>query len=32
MRGMTAIIIMLAVLALGPLAVKYGVDSRDYRP
>ncbi len=26
---MTAIIILLAVLALGPLAVRYGVDSRS---
>jgi hypothetical protein len=26
---MTALIILIAVLALGPLAVRYGVDSRN---
>jgi hypothetical protein len=26
---MTAIIILIAVLALGPLAVRYGTDSRN---
>jgi hypothetical protein len=26
---MTALIILIAVLALGPLAVRYGVDSRS---
>jgi hypothetical protein len=30
--GMTAILILLGALALGPLAVRYGVDSRRHEP